>query len=102
LREYEDMRRMRGNEPSLSYIAVVSGDKQVSVESTGPGKGLLLISIGDISIRLGFSNGCAWFRTYRIARTELLQDIPPGRTGEIGGGPLVRLSSTLRACQLIS
>ena len=29
LREHEDMMRMRGNEPSLSYIAVVSGDKQV-------------------------------------------------------------------------
>jgi hypothetical protein len=31
LREHEDRLRRRGSEPSLSYIAVVSGDKSVSV-----------------------------------------------------------------------
>ena len=30
LREHEDRLRRRGSEPSLSYIAVVSGDKSVS------------------------------------------------------------------------
>jgi hypothetical protein len=29
IREHEDAMRRRGSEPSLSYIAVVSGDKQV-------------------------------------------------------------------------
>lgn len=58
LREHEDSLRRRGSEPSLSYIAVVSGDKSVS-----PFLELRYVRhadcAGHISIRLRFSYGCA-------------------------------------------
>ena len=91
LAEEEAAIKRRGQEPSLSYIAVVSGDQQVSATCTSSYQlgARMTHASGHLSIRFRFSDGCSGVRSIRIDRKELLRLVPSGRVVKVGGSALV-------------
>ena len=96
LAEEEAAIKRRGQEPSLSYIAVVSGDQQVrsalalgaSVAHINSGS-RFADSLGDLPIRFRLGHGRFGIRPIGSDRKELLWIVPSGRTFKIGRGALV-------------
>lgn len=72
IREHEEAMIRRGSEPSLSYIAVVSGDQHVSPFAKVLQADTLLIDVGHIPIRFRLGDGFVGIRAVRIAGQELL------------------------------